>query len=134
MTCDFVYCDTDAARAEDKAREHLAGYLASVMHHYELMSDHFKDARGYEAYGSAVDLLRSVGLERLCEMYLDVQAWGTPDQVLARLRSRREVIGDFDLTCCFRYAGLPIEDAERSMRTFAAEVLPTLRAERVAAP
>jgi len=65
----------------------------------------------------------------MCEMYLGVQAWGTPAQVLERLLARREVIGDFDLTACFRYAGLPIEDAERSMRTFATEVLPTLHAE-----
>jgi alkanesulfonate monooxygenase SsuD/methylene tetrahydromethanopterin reductase-like flavin-dependent oxidoreductase (luciferase family) len=128
VTCDFVYCDTDPARAEDKAQEHLAGYLTSVVQHYELVSDHFKDARGYEAYGNAVDLLKAIGLEKLCEMYLGVQAWGTPDQVLERLHARREIIGDFDLTACFRYAGLPLEDAERSMRTFARDVLPALHA------
>jgi alkanesulfonate monooxygenase SsuD/methylene tetrahydromethanopterin reductase-like flavin-dependent oxidoreductase (luciferase family) len=128
VTCDFVYCDTDRARAEDKAHQHLAGYLTSVVEHYELVSDHFKDTKGYQAYGSAVDLLRAIGLERMCEMYLGVQAWGTPAQVLERLLARREVIGDFDLTACFRFAGLPIEDAERSMRTFAREVLPALRA------
>lgn len=128
VTCDFVYCDTDPARAEEKAHEHLAGYLTSVVEHYELVSDHFKEARGYEAYGSAVDLLRAIGLERMCEMYLGVQAWGTPAQILERLHARRAVIGDFDLTACFRFAGLPIEDAERSMRTFAGEVLPALHA------
>jgi alkanesulfonate monooxygenase SsuD/methylene tetrahydromethanopterin reductase-like flavin-dependent oxidoreductase (luciferase family) len=127
VTCDFVYCDTDAARAEDKAHQHIAGYLASVMQHYELASDHFKEAKGYESYGNAVDLLRAIGLDKMCEMYLGVQAWGTPDQVVERLRARREIIGDFDLTACFRFAGLPIEDAERSLRTFASEVLPVLR-------
>jgi alkanesulfonate monooxygenase SsuD/methylene tetrahydromethanopterin reductase-like flavin-dependent oxidoreductase (luciferase family) len=130
VTCDFVYCDDDPGRAEDKARTHIAGYLTSVMQHYELASDHFKQLTGYEAYGSAVDLLRAIGLERMCDMYLDVQAWGTPDQVLDRLRARREIIGEFDLTCCFRYAGLPLEDAERSMRTFARDVLPPLHTER----
>jgi alkanesulfonate monooxygenase SsuD/methylene tetrahydromethanopterin reductase-like flavin-dependent oxidoreductase (luciferase family) len=129
VTCDFVYCDTDAARAEDRVQRYLAGYLTSVLQHYELASDHFKEARGYEAYGNAVDLLRSIGLDRMCELFLGVQAWGTPDQVLDRLRARREVIGDFDLTACFRYAGLPIEDAERSMRTFARDVLPMLHDE-----
>jgi alkanesulfonate monooxygenase SsuD/methylene tetrahydromethanopterin reductase-like flavin-dependent oxidoreductase (luciferase family) len=133
VTCDFVYCDPDPARAEDKAAQHLAGYLASVVEHYELVSDHLRSTRGYESYGRAVDVLRGIGLEAMCEMYLGVQAWGTPDQVLDRLRARREVIGDFDLTCCFRYAGLPYEDAERSMRTFAAEVLPALR-RQVSAP
>lgn len=129
VTCDFLYCDSDPRRAEDKAREHIAGYLTSVVEHYELASDHFKEARGYESYGSAVDALRAIGLERMCETYLDVQAWGTPEQVLERLRARREIIGDFDLVACFRYAGLPLEDAERSMRTFASEVLPMLHAD-----
>jgi alkanesulfonate monooxygenase SsuD/methylene tetrahydromethanopterin reductase-like flavin-dependent oxidoreductase (luciferase family) len=128
LCCDFVYVDEDRTRAEDVAHEHVAGYLTSVLQHYELMDDHFKQAKGYESYGSAVDLLRSIGLDTMCQMYLDVQAWGTPDEVIDRLRDRRQHIGDYDLNCCFRYAGLPIDDAERSMRTFAEKVIPVLRA------
>jgi alkanesulfonate monooxygenase SsuD/methylene tetrahydromethanopterin reductase-like flavin-dependent oxidoreductase (luciferase family) len=127
MCCDFTYVDTDASRAEDVARTHLAGYLTSVMRHYELMEDHFKEAKGYEYYGSAVDLLNDIGLDKMCEMYLDVQAWGTPDVVIDRLRDRQRLLGDFDLNCCFRYAGLPIDAAERSMRLFASDVMPALR-------
>ena len=127
VACDFVYCDRDASRAEEMAHRHIAGYLTSVMQHYELASDHFKEAKGYESYGSAVDLLKAIGLEQMCEMYLGVQAWGTPAQIIERVEARRELLGDFDLTCCFRYAGLPLEDAERSMRTFATDVLPALR-------
>src|SRR5437763_1186909 len=81
-----------------------------------LDSDHFKTAKGYESYGSAVELMRAVGLEKLCEMYLGVNVWGTPAQIIERLQARREVIGDHDLTCCFRFAGLPYDDAEASMR------------------
>jgi alkanesulfonate monooxygenase SsuD/methylene tetrahydromethanopterin reductase-like flavin-dependent oxidoreductase (luciferase family) len=131
VVCDFVYCDADAGRAEDAAHKYIAGYLASVMEHYELQSDHFKQAKGYESYGSAVDMLRAIGLDKLCEMYLGVNVWGTPDQILEKLRARREVIGDHDLTCCFRYAGLPYEQAEASMRSFAAEVLPVVQAEPI---
>jgi alkanesulfonate monooxygenase SsuD/methylene tetrahydromethanopterin reductase-like flavin-dependent oxidoreductase (luciferase family) len=126
MVCDFVHCDADAGRAEAVAHENIAAYLHSVMEHYELESDHFKTAKGYESYGNAVDLMRAVGLEKLCEMYLAVNVWGTPSQILERLDARREVIGDHDLTCCFRYAGLPTERAEASMRLFASEVLPKL--------
>jgi alkanesulfonate monooxygenase SsuD/methylene tetrahydromethanopterin reductase-like flavin-dependent oxidoreductase (luciferase family) len=129
VVCDFVYCDEDAGRAEAAAHKYIAGYLTSVMQHYELESDHFKQAKGYEAYGTAVDLLKAIGLEQLCEMYLGVNVWGTPDQIVERLRARREVIGDHDLTCCFRYAGLPYGQAEASMRLFAAEVLPIVQDE-----
>jgi len=126
MMCDFVYCDTDPVRAEDIAREHLTGYLTSVVEHYELAGEHFKQARGYESYGSAVDIIRALGLEKMCDMYLSVQAWGTPSQILEKLRARVESAGDFDLTCCFRFAGLPLPDARSSMQTFAADVMPTL--------
>src|SRR4029079_11934019 len=36
VICDFVYCDNDEGRAEDMAQKYIAGYLASVMEHYEL--------------------------------------------------------------------------------------------------
>ena len=127
IVCDFVYCDRDQHRAEDMAHRYIAGYLTSVMEHYELQSDHLKQAKGYESYGNSVELLRAIGLEKLCDMYLGVNVWGTPDQIVERLRARREVIGDHDLTCCFRFAGLPYEDAEASMRLFAEEVLPVVQ-------
>jgi alkanesulfonate monooxygenase SsuD/methylene tetrahydromethanopterin reductase-like flavin-dependent oxidoreductase (luciferase family) len=126
VVCDFVYCDADAGRAEEVAHRHIAGYLTSVVEHYELASDHFKSAKGYESYANAVDLLNAIGLDKLCEMYLRVNVWGTPDQILERLAARRDEIGEHDLTCCFRYAGLPHADAEASMRLFASDVLPQI--------
>lgn len=127
LTCDFVYCDDDRARAEEKAHEHITGYLTSVMGHYELAGDHFKNAKGYESYGTAVDLIRSLGLDAMRDGYLAVQIWGTPEMCIEKIEHRRSLLGDFDLTCCFRYAGLPYADAERSMRTFATKVMMPLR-------
>ena len=131
MICDFVYCDRDRSRAEAVAHQHIAGYLASVMEHYELDSDHLKDLRGYESYGSAVDMMKAIGHEKLASMYLDVNVWGTPDDIVDRLRARTEALGDHDLTCCFRYAGLPYEEAEASMRLFAEAVLPVVQQDPV---
>lgn len=127
MICDFVYCDTDRGRAEEMAHTHIAAYLASVMEHYELDSDHLKDLRGYESYGSAVDMMKAIGHEKLATMYLAVNVWGTPDDIIERLRARAEVLGDHDLTCCFRYAGLPYDLAEGSMKLFAETVLPVVQ-------
>jgi alkanesulfonate monooxygenase SsuD/methylene tetrahydromethanopterin reductase-like flavin-dependent oxidoreductase (luciferase family) len=127
LTCDFVVCDDDEERAAELARRHIAGYLISVFEHYELMSDHFKKAKGYEMYGESVDMLRDIGLESLAGVYVDVQAWGTPERIVAKLRQRRELIGDFVFNACFRFAGIPYEAAERSMRLFAEKVIPALR-------
>ncbi len=127
VCCDFVYCDADPARAEEKARQHIVGYLESVLYHYELASDHLKEAKGYESYAAAVDLMKAVGLETMADAYLAVNVWGTPEQIVQDLAARRELIGDFDLTACFRYAGLPYADAEASLRLFATDVMPMLR-------
>ncbi len=120
-------CNPDLNRAEELARKHIAGYLVTVMHHYELMGDHFKQAKGYEAYGEAVEMLREIGLEGMSEAYMEAQAYGTPEQVLEKLVSWRKVIGPFDMIVAFRAAGIAYEDAENSMRLFAREVLPELR-------
>ena len=98
------------------------------------VSDHFKEAKGYESYGSAVDLLKAIGLESdVRDVPRACRRGARPSRSSSASSARREFIGDYDLTRCFRYAGLPIEDAERSMRTFAAEVLPELRRTEVAA-
>ena len=133
VCCDFTYCDPDLARAEAMVNEHVVGYLTSVLGHYELAGEHFKNTKGYEAYGRAVDLIREAGVEPMAKMYLEVQAWGTPDQILEKLDARREIIGDFDLTACFRYSGLSLADARASMSCFGEHVLPVLKARSVAA-
>jgi len=133
VCCDFTFCDPDPGRAEAMVREHVVGYLTSVLGHYELAGDHFKNTAGYEAYGRAVDAVRAAGVEAMADMYLEVQAWGTPDQILQKLDARREVISDFDLTVCFRYSGLSLADSSASMGCFAETVLPVLQQRSVAA-
>ena len=122
-----VVCHDDPGRAAELARKHIAGYLVTAMHHYELMGDHFKKAKGYEAYGAAVDMLRDMGLEAFSEAYMDAQAWGTPRQILDKLEHWRRVVGSFDLILAVRAAGIPYADAERSLRLFAEQVIPELR-------
>ncbi len=127
VTADMIVVDDDADRAREMASKHIGGYLVTVFEHYELMSDHLKKAKGYDMYGNAVDILRAIGLERVVETYLDVQAWGTPEMVVDKLRERGEKIGDFMFNACFRFAGVPQDYALRSMKLFAEEVMPKLR-------
>lgn len=120
-------CHEDPERAAELARKHVAGYLVTVLDHYQLMDEHFKHARGYEAYGEAVDMLRELGLEGMAQAYLDAQAWGTPAQILEKLAHWRDVVGEFDLIFALRAAGIPYADAERSQRLIAEHVIPVVR-------
>jgi hypothetical protein len=56
-----------------------------------------------------------------------VQTWGTPETILEKLRWRRELLGDFELNMVVNYGGLPLEEAEKSLRLFSKEVLPELQ-------
>jgi len=125
--CDFMVCDADAGRAEELAYQYIAGYFVSVMGHYELTGQHFKESRAYRSYGEAVDMLRALGLEDMSKAYVGCQSYGTPAQIVDRLERRRAVVGDFELNVCAKFAGMPYDVAERSMRLFAAEVMPALR-------
>lgn len=59
--------------------------------------------------------------------FADLQVWGTPDECLEKILSIREIVGCDHITLGFRFAGLPIDLAERSLRLFAETVLPRLR-------
>ncbi|MFQ5514064.1 MAG: LLM class flavin-dependent oxidoreductase [Myxococcota bacterium] len=127
LTGDLMFCDADARRAEVLAMRYMSNYFLTILNHYELMSDHFKHAKGYEHYASASDLFRQVGLETAVASYCGVQAWGTPEMILEKLRERRELLGGFELNMIVNYGGMPPEDAEGSIRLFAREVLPELQ-------
>jgi alkanesulfonate monooxygenase SsuD/methylene tetrahydromethanopterin reductase-like flavin-dependent oxidoreductase (luciferase family) len=124
---DFMYCDQDAGRAEEKSRKNIAAYLMSVFKHYEMFADHFGKARGYEAYAKSSEMMKAAGLEKTLETYVDAQAWGTPQQILDRLERRRGVLGDFEMNICPSFSDLTFGEIEKSMRLFAREVMPELR-------
>jgi hypothetical protein len=130
LTCDFTYCGADRAEARERATRYLGTYLASVLEHYEVLGAHFAETKGYEAYARASDVLRGAGdaaPEHFLRSFLKAVAFGTPDEILTALAARRELMGSFELSTCFRFGGIPFEQAEASMRLFAAEVMPELK-------
>ena len=127
MTADFCLCMPDADDAREKAREYMGTYLGSLLEHYEVMGDHFAVTEGYDAYAKAAEVLKRVGESGFLDMFMSATAWGTPDQILATLEQRRELIGPFEYTTAFRYGGIPYEEATASMRLFAEEVLPIVQ-------
>jgi len=123
---DLVYCHRDAAVAEEKGLEYMTNYFLTIAQHYELMSDHFREVKGYASYASSAELFRQVGLEPAARGYCAVNTYGTPEQIVEKLRARRALTGDFELNMIANYGGMPQEEAEASIRLFAEEVLPEL--------
>ena len=127
LTGDLMFCHADPEQAEALAREYMSNYYLSIMSHYELLGDHLKDTKGYEFYGDAQTALAAVGAELSAQVYCGIQTWGTPEQILEKLRARRELLGPYELSLIVHYGGMPVELAEESVRLFASEVLPELR-------
>jgi alkanesulfonate monooxygenase SsuD/methylene tetrahydromethanopterin reductase-like flavin-dependent oxidoreductase (luciferase family) len=127
LTGDLMFCHPDAEQAEKSAMEYMANYFLTIIRHYEILSEHFKDIRGYDYYASSGDLFREVGLEVAAKTYCGVQTWGTPEMILEKLRARRELLGDFELNMIAYYGGMPVGEAEQSLRLFAREVLPEVQ-------
>ena len=124
---DFLSCDESAEKAEADAREYMANYYITVMEHYEMTSDHFRRMKGYGDYADNAELLREAGMDEAANGFVDINTWGTPQQILEKMEQRRRDIGDFDLTVQVSYGGLSGADAEKNIRLFAEKVLPELQ-------
>ena len=127
LTGDLMYCHADPAVAEEKGLEYMTNYFLSIVRHYEIMSDHFKDTKGYDSYASAADAFKAVGLETAARAYCSVNSWGDPERHVRQLRERFELLGEFELSLISFYGGMSPEEAEASLRLFAAEVLPEVQ-------
>jgi alkanesulfonate monooxygenase SsuD/methylene tetrahydromethanopterin reductase-like flavin-dependent oxidoreductase (luciferase family) len=127
LTGDLMFCDEDPQRAEALAMQYMPNYFLTIIRHYEIMGEHFKQVKGYDHYATAGELFEQVGLETAARVYCGVQTWGTPDAILEKLRARRELLGEFELDLISCYGGMPVEVAERSLRLFAEKVLPELQ-------
>ncbi len=136
----WCFVDESADRAEELARTYIGGYWDSVIEHYEFDKDHLKNTPGYEFHGQMYDLLnRPNGPQRMTDFFVDIQVWGTPEQVVERIVTIQDNTYNDAFMGVFSYAGMPSEEAERNARLFAAEVMPELQAmapaaERLGAP
>lgn len=124
----WTYVDEDPSRAEEMARKYIGGYWDSVVRHYEFDQPHLKTTPGYEHHGLMYDrLMAPGGMEAMTEFFLSLQLHGTPEQVydqIVHLQNKTYMDG---YTGIFSYAGMPIADAEKSMKLFAREVMPELK-------
>jgi alkanesulfonate monooxygenase SsuD/methylene tetrahydromethanopterin reductase-like flavin-dependent oxidoreductase (luciferase family) len=128
ITGDVMICHRDDKRGEELARVHARNYYVSVLRHYELLSDHFKETLGsYAHYASMAEVMRGTSEEQSFEGYLSANLWGDPARIIDQLEKRRELLGEFELGVAVNFGDIDIEDARGSMRLFAEKVLPELK-------
>jgi len=122
-----VFVDRDPARAREHAERYIGAYYQSVMKHYGFQAHAHTGVKGYEFYARISRHIDKRGAEGATLDYVNLMPWGTPDQVLEKLAALRDLLGMAAFNPWFSYAGMPIADAEASLRLFAREVLPVLQ-------
>ena len=119
----LVFCDEDGDRAEALARQYMGSYWQTVIEHYDLFGEHLSRTKGYEYYADKYE----AGADETTELFLSLQVYGTPKQCRERVLDSAQRIGADGFMGVFSYGGISPEEAERSLRLFAREVLPEIK-------
>jgi alkanesulfonate monooxygenase SsuD/methylene tetrahydromethanopterin reductase-like flavin-dependent oxidoreductase (luciferase family) len=101
----------------------MVGYAETALRHYELLSGHLANVKGYEGYAERSE---SLDKDTIARSMVGGHPSGTPEMIIEQTRALAEAFGTSEITFVFRYGGMPLEMARRSMDLFAREVLPAL--------
>jgi alkanesulfonate monooxygenase SsuD/methylene tetrahydromethanopterin reductase-like flavin-dependent oxidoreductase (luciferase family) len=134
ISAGWTFCDPSAERARAMARRYIGGYYQTVLDHYQFAGDHLATTKGYEYYGKMSEKIATYGTDTVIDYFVNLQVAGTPEQCYERVVDIHRRTGNSHYVGVFSYAGMPPDEAERSMRLFAAEVMPQLRKLAVTPP
>lgn len=124
----FIACHEDPAMAAEMHEKYIRGYSRSALNHYEFHNAGLADIKGYEYYGALAKNIEKHGIETFVNFLADLQVWGTPEQVTARIVDYIEKIDGAGVIGVFSYGGMPQQLAKDNIRLFAEKVMPRLKA------
>jgi alkanesulfonate monooxygenase SsuD/methylene tetrahydromethanopterin reductase-like flavin-dependent oxidoreductase (luciferase family) len=126
---DLTFCHPDPEFAAKVMFEYGVRQHHSFYGHYSMAGDHWTKTKGYENYVAISKALLASDVESSVNAYNAVQACGTPEQIIAKVRRRVELLGPHvNTTFNFSWGGIPYELVHESVKLFADEVLPELKA------
>jgi len=134
ISAGWVFIDESGERAREMAMRYVGGYYRTVLDHYQFGGEHMKNQRGYEYYAKMNEKLAVYGDQKAIEFFADLQVYGTPEQVHAKIMKIHEQTNNSGFVGVFSYAGMPHEEAARNVRLFAATVMPELQRFDAGAP
>ena len=134
ISAGWVFVDEDEGRAREMAMRSIGGYWQTVLDHYQFAGDHLKTMKGYEYYGKMSDKIKQYGADGATEFFVNLQIWGTPEQVYQRIMDVHGQTNNSGFVGVFSYAGMSHEESRRNMTLFAEKVMPRLKAFDAGAP
>jgi alkanesulfonate monooxygenase SsuD/methylene tetrahydromethanopterin reductase-like flavin-dependent oxidoreductase (luciferase family) len=122
----WTYVADSESEARRGAERCMVEYADSALRHYELRGSHLGNLKGYESYGAMQKVL-AADPSPFLRGFFDSHPWGTPAQTIKRATELAEAFGTDEIMFVFKYGGMPMAAAEKSMRLFAREVMPALK-------
>lgn len=127
----FVGVSEDPAEAQRMRSQYLQRYARSTVEHYEFQNQKFAEIEGYEYYAGLARNIAKHGLEKFNGFLADLQVWGTPEQVVAKILENVEKCNAGALIIQPRFGGMEADVAEKNYRLFVERVLPVLKSHDV---
>jgi alkanesulfonate monooxygenase SsuD/methylene tetrahydromethanopterin reductase-like flavin-dependent oxidoreductase (luciferase family) len=121
----FPVIDKDPARAEADAMKYVGRHYKAVNKIYNFGGEHFKNIKGYEHYARSADDFKEMPESKI-KAFVDLMPYGTPKQVLEKMRAITDLLDLGAMIVHFRFGNNTFEHAEAGMRLFAEEVLPVV--------
>jgi alkanesulfonate monooxygenase SsuD/methylene tetrahydromethanopterin reductase-like flavin-dependent oxidoreductase (luciferase family) len=129
----ITLCWVHVAETDDEAmanaRRYMGNYWFSADEHYGLTAGQHQDLKSYEFFARAGDLARAASREDVVENYVGYHVAGSPARCIEKIRFIQQKVGMDHFVGVFKYGGMPQAMAEKSLRLFAAQVLPVVQRE-----
>lgn len=123
----FIYCAESDRDAEKGALTWMPNYADTAIHHYEYDEpEHFRAVKGYEYHVQMAEAGKNQP-QAFRDMFSKTQCYGSPERCVETLRTIASTMDAAEFVGIFKYGGMPVEEAERSMKLFAKEVLPHIQ-------
>jgi alkanesulfonate monooxygenase SsuD/methylene tetrahydromethanopterin reductase-like flavin-dependent oxidoreductase (luciferase family) len=126
----WVFVDEDEKRAREMGRKYIGDYILSAGRHYEMAGDHMKGVKGYEHYAAMAEMRGLVTEEQGIDAFVGQHVWGTPEQCFDKIRETREQLDAAGFIAVTKYSTMPVDEAIRNVKLFAAGVMPRVKALR----
>jgi alkanesulfonate monooxygenase SsuD/methylene tetrahydromethanopterin reductase-like flavin-dependent oxidoreductase (luciferase family) len=115
------------AGADRIRQDYLQRWARSTVEHYQFDNIGFAQIEGYEYYAALANNIAKHGLDRFAGFLADLQVWGTPDEVTAKLLDYARRTDAGALVVPLSFGGMPPDETRANFDLFAAEVLPELQ-------
>lgn len=123
-----LYCAESESEAREGAERFFREWVTSILNMYEIGTDRFANAKGYEQYTTKGSDFGSgsseSAVQTLTDKFLDVGVVGTPSQCAEKIVFHHESMDPQELVFVSGAGSMDGATAEKSLRLLAEEALP----------